>query len=69
MHRREDTPYNLRGLLDHSVEEVQRAVTAQGWPFRVCVRDGNHLTVTLDYNPSRINVETKNGIVVAAWLG
>jgi hypothetical protein len=31
--------------------------------IRVAIRDGQNLPLTQDYNPRRINVETRNGVI------
>lgn len=47
-----------------SVDEAQMKAEAEGVPFRIVVRDGVHLPVTLDYRPGRINAEVLQNIVM-----
>jgi len=51
--------------------EQQAAVEAatRRWAFRVAERDGEHLLLTQDYAPDRVNVAVQGGTVERAWFG
>lgn len=48
-----------------SLEQAQTLASEKGLPFRVVMKDGEALAVTLDYRPGRINASIENNIVVS----
>lgn len=53
-------PRPRQSLIGLTVDQARRYYNN----IRVVIADGNHLPVTQDYRPDRINVETRNGIII-----
>jgi hypothetical protein len=51
-------------IIGMTTAEAEAYAEAQGVDFRVGVRDGEDLPVTLDLRPGRITAEVENGVVV-----
>jgi hypothetical protein len=62
-------PERANELVGLTEEKAAADATANGWAFRVAVRDGEDLLLTQDYNASRVNVAVRAGIVERAWFG
>lgn len=52
-------------LLTKTLEEARDKLQPQGRRVREVVRDGKSCIVTMDYDPSRINVATRDGRIIA----
>jgi len=51
----------LEPCLGACIEEFGAAAEAMGWTVRVVEIDGESLFVTMDFNPSRVNVSAETG--------
>lgn len=49
-----------------SEDQACERAAAQNAPLRVVHRDGEDFIVTADYNPRRVNISVRDGIVVTA---
>ena len=52
-----------------TLEEAQAMADIEGRPLRVSVLEGEALAGTMDYSPTRVNVEIASGVIVAASSG
>ncbi len=48
-----------------TVADAEAKAAADGVPFRVVMRDGESLPVTMDYRPGRINATVESDIVIS----
>lgn len=51
-----------------TVEEAESLASEQNIAFRVVMRDGQSLPMTMDYRPGRINATVESGMVVRAQI-
>jgi len=52
-------------VVGSTVDSASAAVQQIGWSLRVMRQDGESFFVTLDYDPSRVNVEVVAGKITA----
>ncbi len=53
------------GYVGLSVEKAEERAVSEGVPFRVVMKDGEGLPVTMDFRPGRINAVVENDIVTS----
>ena len=56
----------LKGLTQ---EQAEAKVTAAGYTIRIASVDGQPRALTMDYSPSRINLDITGGVVTGATVG
>jgi hypothetical protein len=56
-------------LIGMSEQEAATEAARQGWTWRVTVREGEALSVTMDYREDRLNASIENGIVTEVSVG
>ncbi len=56
-------------LIGQKLDVVQPALVSANIAFRVVEIDGAQFSVTLDFNPDRLNFSLKNGIIIAVSKG
>ena len=56
-------------LIGKSEENVEYCAAFEGLAYRVAVRDGERYALTMDYSPTRINVEIEKDIVTKISVG
>ena len=56
-------------LIGKSEKNVEYCAAFEGLAYRVAARDGEFFALTLDYSPTRINVEIEKDIVTKISVG
>ena len=56
-------------LIGKSEENVEYCAAFEGLAYRVAARDGEFYALTMDYSPTRINVEIEKDIVTKISVG
>lgn len=59
----------LADLVGKSVLEVKTLVKSLDRRFRITRVNGDPCIITHDYDPTRLNVWTKDGVVLKAYIG
>ena len=62
--RKTTSPVAPADYVGLSVAEAKALAAANGVPFRVVFRDGEHLPVTMDFVVGRVNAAVQNNVVV-----
>src|SRR5262249_59476343 len=62
-------PFDLRILVGLDVGKAQQIVEAKGLEFRVVMKDGVSLPITMDIRPDRVNVVVEAGEGIGASIG
>ena len=62
----ENTAQQLLGLPE---AEATKVAMANGWVVRIAARDGEFFMLTQDYSKNRVNLNVKNGKVIAITVG
>ncbi len=58
-----------RDLVGKSEENVEYCAAFEGLQYRVAARDGEFYALTMDYSPTRINVEIEKEVVTKINVG
>ena len=56
-------------LVTMSEDMAEQCAGALNWQYRVAERDGEPLALTMDYNPSRVSVVIKAGVIMSVQVG
>lgn len=59
--------YNF--LIGMSIEEATKDLTNSRIPWRIAASENHPAILTCDFNPVRVNLEVKNGIVTRVKFG
>lgn len=65
----EITQVRAHSLITMSEDLAQQCAASLDWDYRVGERDGEPLAGTKDYNPSRVTVAIKAGVVTSVQVG
>jgi len=60
---------NLKYLIGMPLEQAIEQVEQLGFTWRVKFTNGTPLLLTQDVNPGRINMEVKDGLIIAIDVG
>ena len=60
---------STKELIGKSEKNVEYCAAFEGLAYRVAARDGEFFALTLDYSPTRINVEIEKDIVTKINVG
>jgi hypothetical protein len=61
--------FDLQSVVGMTEAEASSAAASAGRECRVMSRDGQSMTVTLDYRPDRVNLVVEGGVVTDATVG
>lgn len=56
-------------LIDSKVKDAEETLESFGISYRYTIIDGEKMMVTMDYDPSRINLSVNKGTIVGAKVG
>ena len=56
-------------LIGMSIEEATKDLTNSRIPWRIAASENHPAILTCDFNPVRVNLEVKNGIVTRVKFG
>jgi hypothetical protein len=48
---------------------AEQCAISLGWQYRVRERDGEPLALTMDYDPTRVTVVIKAGVIMSVQVG
>lgn len=51
------------GIIGKTLEEADAILTEKGITYRFSCINGKHQMMTCDYEPERVNLETKDGLI------
>ena len=65
----EITQVRALSLVTMNEDLAQQCATSLDWDYRVGERDGEPLALTMDYDPTRVTVVIKAGVIMSVQVG
>ncbi len=65
----EITQLRANALITMSEGLAEQCSISLGWQYRVGERDGEPLALTMDYDPTRVTVVIKAGVIMSVQVG